>query len=726
MLRADAAIPDLDARTADTAVRRRGGRCELVLSVPGMHCGACMRTIETGLAAAPGVVEVRVNLTLRRVRVVWREGVTTAAAMLSALRTLGFDAHIPDPDREAAGDDARYRRLLLSLAVAGFAAGNIMLMSIAVWSGADASTRDLFHWLSALIAIPAVAVAGRPFFSGALAALAVRRLTMDVPISLAVILAVALSLVETARGGPHAYFDAAVGLLFFLLVGRTLDHLMRRRARGAATLLSRLAPRHALRVTGDGSVRDVDVAQVSAGEVLLVRPGDRIAVDGEVLDGPGLVDTAIVTGESAPVTLRTGDELSAGMLNLGDGFRMRATRPASESFVASVTRLMEAAEGARAGYRALSDRAAEVYVPAVHAVAVLAFLGWWAASGDAWHAARIAVAVLIITCPCALALAVPMVHVVAAGRLFAARILLKDGAALERLAAVTHVVLDKTGTITTGEARVADGGRIDAAALARAAGMARASSHPKARAIGALADARAITPDDCEGVSEHVGDGLEYRVDGQCFRLGRGDWAGRSDGDMVLGRDGEVLACFGFEEVLRPEVAGTVRALSGLGLGVEILSGDRSERVEVVAAAAGVERWRGEVPPGAKNARLGELQAAGERVLMVGDGLNDGPALGAAHASIAPSGACDVGRTAADLVYLGDSLGAVSSAVDCARRARTLMRQNLALAALYNLVAVPVAVAGLATPLVAALAMSLSSVLVTANALRLARRTEAG
>ena len=723
---ADAAVaggtPDLDARMAESAVRRGGGRCELVLSVPGIRCGACMRAIESGLAAAPGITEVRVNLSLRRVRVVWREGITTAVSVLQALEALGFEAHIPDPDREAAGDDARYRQLLLALAVAGFAAGNIMMMSIAVWSGADSSTRDLFHWLSALIAVPAVAIAGRPFFSGAVAALAVRRITMDVPISLAVILAVLLSLVETAGSGPHAYFDAAVGLLFFLLIGRTLDHLMRRRARSAATLLSRLAPDRTLRVGPEDAVEDVAVREVRPGDILLLRSGDRIPVDGEVIEGPVRIDAGIVTGESSLMTGETGHPLSAGMLNAGDGFRMRAARTASRSFVAEITRLMEAAEGTRARYRQLSEKAAGIYVPAVHAVAAATFVGWWLASGDPWLAASIAIAVLIITCPCALALAVPMVHVVAAGQMFRSGLLLRDGAALERLAEISHVVLDKTGTLTTGVVRVANPGTIGTDALALAAGLAQTSSHPKSRAICALARARGAARTVPGQPVEHVGLGIELATGEGVLRLGRAGWAGAGEGATVLGRDGTVLAAFEFEEVLRPGAAASAHALRAAGLGVEILSGDRPDKVACVAAAVGVADWKGGVRPEEKLARLAELGRRGEQVLMVGDGLNDGPSLSAAHASMAPSGACDVGRSAADLVFLGESLAVVPFAIDLASRARALMRQNLGLAVLYNLIAVPVAVAGLATPLVAAIAMSLSSVLVTANALRLSSR----
>ena len=699
------------------------GRRQLILSVPAVHCGACIRAIEAGLAAQPGILDVRVNLSLRRVRVVWREDTTTGAAVLAGLKRLGFEAHVPDPDREAAGDEARYRQLLLSLAVSGFAAGNVMLMSVAIWSGAEASTRDLFHWVSGLIAIPAVAVAGRPFFSSAAAAIAARRLNMDVPIALAVLLALVLSILETARGGPHAYFDAAVGLLFFLLIGRTLDHLMRRRARGAAVLLSRLAPRSAILVQSDGRLSDIALAALVPGDSVLVRPGDRVPVDGTVLEGPALLDVSIVTGESSPVSAAAGMCLSAGMLNLGTAFRLRATAPASESFIAGVTRLMEAAEGAKARYRRLSDRAAEIYAPAVHVVAAVTFLAWWLASGDPYHAAYSAIAVLIITCPCALALAVPIVHVVAASQLFRSGVLLKDGEALERLAQIDHVVLDKTGTLTTGTARVANADAIDDRALALAAGLSRISSHPLAQAICVLASARGIAPCALAPPREIAGFGLELADGAGTLRLGRAGWAGRASvdaaGTTILARNGTVLAVFDFDETPRPGIRAMVRSLTTRGINVEILSGDHAVKVGRMARAFGIPAWRAAVTPAGKQARLGELTASGCKVLMIGDGLNDGPALSAAHASMAPSEASDIGRNAADLVFLGDSLAAVPYAVDMACRAQAMMLQNLALALVYNLIAVPIAVTGLATPMVAAISMSLSSLVVTANAMRL-------
>ena len=698
---------------------------EVLFAVPDMHCGACMRAIERGLGGEAGVALARANLTQRRVRVVFDEARISADRVRDALAALGFPAEIPDRDAEAAGDEARYRRLLLSLAVAGFAAGNVMLLSVSVWAGADASTRDLFHWISAAIAIPAVLWAGRPFFASAAGALRARRLNMDVPISLALVLALLLSLAETAQGGEHAYFDAAVTLLFFLLIGRTLDHLMRRRAVGAAGLLARLAPREAVRIGPDGRETEAPVAELAVGDLLLVRTGERVPVDGTLLDEGASIDAALVSGEAEPVSPASGERLRSGVLNLGRAFRLRAVATADASFIAEMTRMMEAAESARLGYRRLSDRAAALYAPLVHGVAAATFALWWWLAGDPWQAAYTATAVLIITCPCALALAVPMVQVAASARLFRSGLLLRDGGALERLARIDRVLFDKTGTLTTGAPEIAGEQAIGDEALALAASLCRASTHPRSRAILELARWRGLAIPDRGAPAEIPGCGLELATPKGRLRLGRADWALAAPsadraGETILSRAGEAVASFRFEETLRDGAGAAIAALAKSGLESEIVSGDESARVARVAGRLAIRRFAGDARPGDKQARLAALAAEGQRALMVGDGLNDGPALSAAHASMAPSEAADIGRNAADIVFLGGNLMAVPYAVSLARRARALMGQNLALCVLYNLVAAPLAVMGFATPLVAAVAMSLSSLAVTANAMRLA------
>jgi Cu2+-exporting ATPase len=689
------------------------------LSVPGVHCGGCIRTVETALAQLPGVVQARVNLSTRRVTIRWRDD-APPAPFIATLNAVGYDAHLFEAGLQTRDDTQA--ELVRALAVAGFGASNIMLLSVSVWSGAEPATRDLFHWISALIALPTVAYAGRIFFRSAWRALSHGRTNMDVPISIGVLLAVGLSLYETIHSGAHAYFDASVTLLFFLLIGRTLDHVMRERARTAVKGLARLAARGALVVRDDGSRAYLPIDEIAPGMQILLSAGERVPVDARVVAGQSDLDCALVTGESLPQPALPGTALQAGTLNLTGPLTIAATAAAKDSFLAEMMRMMEAAEGGRSAYRRIADRAAQLYAPVVHLTALLTCIGWVLISGD-WHRAlTIAIAVLIITCPCALGLAVPMVQVVAARRLFEAGVMVRDGTALERLATIDRAVFDKTGTLTLGQPRLVNAGAVPPEALAVAAALAAHSRHPHSRALAAAGRSHATGATAFDSVNEWPGLGLEARSGATLYRLGRAGWAqaDASTGEQgtVLTRDGELLARFVFDDRLRPDAEAAVAALKAQGLAVEILSGDREAAVGPLAERLGVG-YRANVRPGDKTARIAALKADGHRPLMVGDGLNDAPALAAAHASMAPASAADVGRNAADLVFLRDSLEAVPQALTVAREAGRLIRQNLGIAVLYNLIAVPIAVAGLVTPLVAAIAMSGSSVLVVGNALRL-------
>jgi Cu2+-exporting ATPase len=545
---------------------------------------------------------------------------------------------------------------------------------------------------------------------------------MDVPISIGVLLAVGLSLYETVHSGAHAYFDASTTLLFFLLIGRTLDHLMRERARTAVKGLARLAARGALVLRDDGSRAYLPTDEIAPGMRILLAAGERVPVDARVLAGQSDLDCALVSGESLPQPAAPGTRLQAGILNLTGALTIEATAAAKDSFLAEMIRMMEAAEGGRSAYRRIADRAAQLYAPVVHLTALLTCIGWVLISGD-WHRAlTIAIAVLIITCPCALGLAVPMVQVVAARRLFEAGVMVRDGTALERLATIDRVVLDKTGTLTLGQPRLVDPGETSPQALAVAAALAAHSRHPYSRALAA-AGGSAAADIAFEAVTEHPGHGLEARDGDTVYRLGRAGWALGSatsdvDAGTVLTRDGMLLARFRFDDRLRPGAETAVPAMKMQGLAVEILSGDRDAAVRALAERLGVG-YRADVRPADKTARIAALTRDGGKPLMVGDGLNDAPALAAAHASMAPASAADVGRNAADLVFLRDSLEAVPQALAVARAAGRLIRQNLGIAVVYNLIAVPIAVLGFVTPLVAAIAMSGSSVLVVGNALRL-------
>ena len=475
-----------------------------------------------------------------------------------------------------------------------------MLFSVSIWSGANEATRDLFHWISALIALPAIVYAGRPFFRSAWRAVRVGRTNMDVPISIGVILASLLSLYETIVSGEHAYFDASITLLFFLLTGRVLDHLMRERARSAITNLAKLAPPGATRILEDGSREFVSLAEIQPGMILEIKAGQRSPVDATIVAGDSAFDLSIVNGESAPQSVGPGATIMAGAANVWSPVQVRADARSSESFLARMAAMMEAAEGAKTRQRRIADRAASVYAPVVHMLALATFAGWWALSGDLHAALLNAVAVLIITCPCALALAVPIVHVVAAGRLFAGGILMKDGAALERAAEVERVVFDKTGTLTFGKPYlVAQWGTLSEA-LDAAATLAGASTHPLSRAIVTSLGLRPISPGK---VTEVPGRGMEMQSGSGLWRLGTARWCGVADEADVTGtqvwltRDSQPLAWFRFADIVRPDAARAVTKLRRLGLGVTLLSGDRDDAVSGVAAQVGIADFRADLLP---------------------------------------------------------------------------------------------------------------------------------
>ncbi|MBO9654360.1 MAG: cadmium-translocating P-type ATPase [Agrobacterium tumefaciens] len=698
------------------------------LSVPDVYCGACITTIETALGRLRQVERARVNLSSKRVAIVWKEEVdgvrTDPADLARAILATGYRTHLFASGQDAS--DALRSQLIRAVALCGFASANIMLLSVSVWSGADAATRDMFHWISAMIAAPALIYGGRFFYQSAWNALKHGRTNMDVPIALAITLSYAVSLWETIHHGEHAWFDATVSLLFFLLIGRTLDHIMRDKARSAIAGLARLSPRGAT-VIGEDGVRDYrSLADIEPGMSIAIAAGDRVAVDAVVVSGSSDLDMSIVNGESAPRRVAAGDSLQAGTLNLTGSLIARVTASAKDSFLSEVIGLMEAAEGGRARYRRIADRAASYYSPVVHLLALVTFLGWGIFGGDWKQAMLIAIAVLIITCPCALGLAVPVVQVVAAGRLFRHGIMVKEGSAMERLAEIDTVLFDKTGTLTIGKPRLVDAGDIKPATMAIAAGLAAHSRHPLSKALYAAYGGPLPA---YEAVREIPGSGVEAETEAGSYRLGNRRFAcpdeviletGAARSEVVLSLDGRPLASFGFEDNPRAGAVAALRSLSVRGLLQEIVSGDRAAAVKAMAQRLGIGLWSADLSPKDKAARCAQLAGEGRKVLMVGDGINDAPALAAAHVSMAPATAADIGRQAADFVFMQEDLDAVPFAIETSQRAGRLIRQNFALAIGYNVIAVPIAIAGYATPMIAAIAMSTSSLIVVANALRLA------
>lgn len=705
------------------------GLVHLDLAVEGINCAGCMAKIERNLTSIPNVVSARVNLTDSRLSLEWREGALDPALFVKRLAELGYKAHPFKRDDTETREAQRAQALLRRLGVAAFAAMNVMMLSIPVWSGNLSDMlpeqRDFFHWLSALIVLPAAAYAAQPFFSSAWSALRTRGVNMDVPISIGIVLALTMSVVETVNHAEHAYFDAAIMLIAFLLAGRYLDQNMRRRTRAFAGNLAALKADTATKFISPTEIRTVAAAAIRPGDIVLLRPGERCAVDGNVIEGRSEIDQSLITGETLPVIAMPGSPVFAGTLVRSGTLRVRAAAASGDTLLAEISRLLDHALQARSHYLRLAERASRFYAPVVHATALLTMIGWLAYGATLHDSIVTAIAVLIITCPCALGLAIPAVQTVASGTLFDSGVLLNAGDAIERIAAIDRVVFDKTGTLTLPELDVANLASIPTDVVKLAGRLALSSRHPVAAAV-----ARAAGADEPLGdIEEEPGLGVRGYYEGQPVRLGRPSFCGADSlASEILSHDpeasvvafchGDAKFVFAVRQQMRPDAAAVVSSLNRLGIGVEIVSGDREPAVRLAAEVLGIHEWRAGVSPVDKIARIEELARQGCRVLMVGDGLNDAPALAAAHASMSPVSATHLSQAVADAVFLGDRLAPVLVAVKVSRKALHLMRQNLWLAVIYNVLAVPVAIAGLATPLIAAVAMSCSSVLVMLNALR--------
>ncbi len=710
------------------ALATDGGRTHLtLLAVPEMHCGGCMRKVESALAAVPGVESARANLSAKRVAIVTQSRSRTVEPYLAALRAVGFEATAlakADPDTSQAAQDGD---LLKRLGVAGFAAMNVMLLSVSVWSGQAGdmpqSLQTMFHWLSAIIALPAIGYAGQPFFQSARTALAAGRLNMDVPISLGVSLATGMSLFQTIRGSEQVYFDAAITLLFFLLIGRVLDQRMRVRAAGAAENLLGLRSPAASVVRADGRIERIATSDIVPGQRVRVTAGERIPVDGRIVEGTTEVDRSLMTGESMAQQATVGGLVHCGTINLAAPIEIEATAAAEDTLLADIARLMSTAEQARGRYVWLADRAARVYAPAVHILGAITFVGW-SLAGYGWEAALTStIAVLIITCPCALALAVPAVQVVATSCLFRRGVVIKAPDALERLSQVDTIAFDKTGTLTLGTPSLVNANEFEPQALAMAAALAAHSRHPYSLAVSAAARQRGLIVATAIGVNEVPGSGLCGAVDGVNVVLGSATFcdvsASTSTEPTIWVRLGSTAAiALRFHDALRPDAVETLQHLRGSGYNIEILSGDSRGAVEPVAGRLGIDAWQAEMRPADKVARIEDLKRSGRKVLMVGDGLNDAPALATGHASLSPATAADISQTTADAIFQGQRLAPIIDLLVVAKAAQRRALENFAIAIGYNVVFVPLAMAGWITPLIAAIAMSASSIAVTLNAQR--------
>ena len=709
------------------------GRFNLELAVEGISSADAIAEIESGLASIPGLTHARLNFTTRRLTTEWIRADCDPSPAIRTLERLGYRV-APFMGDAAENEEDRYTRWLLRcLAVSGFAAVNVMLLSVSVWAGnvtdITPETRDLFHWLSALIALPAAGFSGQPFFYKALRALRQGDMTMDVPISIGITLALGMSVFETAHHAEHAYFDSALMLIFFLLLGRVLDHAMRKRTRSAAANLAALRIPVASKINAEGYVSEVPSDVLVAGDLILVAAGSRIAADGVVETGQSRIDASLMTGETELAVVKPGDLVHAGTLNQHGALTIRVTAAGSRTLLSDIEKLIDEALTNRSRYVQLADQIARIYAPIVHIAAALTAMMWITLGSSVHDALVVAIAVLIITCPCALALAAPVVQVLTAGALFQKGMIIRSGDMIERMAEIDTIIFDKTGTLTLPEPSLIDAGQLSNDALLIAGRLALSSHHPLARAVSEAVREKRNRLEPYPDAQEITGSGIRCIIDGVEARLGSPSfcnvtvpvWNGSSS--YLAFRHGSEAGLISVGQSLRPDAVETIKRLKANGYQVMILSGDHSDIVRKVASELGIPDWRGHVLPKGKRDLLMVMKEQGHKVLMVGDGLNDAPALAAATASLSPATGADVTQAAADAIFTGKRLSPVFDMLMLTRKGKRVMIENFGLALIYNLIAVPLAVLGYVTPLIAAAAMSGSSVIVALNALR-ARRAE--
>ena len=700
---------------------------QLQFMVEGVHCAACMARIEGAMNHVDGVEQARLNLSTKRLTLTWKGPLTIAENAVSAANKAGYGLTPYDPvilERKA---DADERFLLKCVAVAGFASMNVMLLSVSLWAGAGGETRMFFQWISALIVLPALTYAGRPYFYAAYNGITHKRLGMDVPISVALILTSAISLYDTVVGAGETYFESAIMLLFFLLIGRYLEARVKGRSRNAAEHLLGLQHTFVAVQGEDGKVMLTQSAEVPLGSIVLWRQGERLGVDGILESESASADTSVLTGESLPRSVRKHEAVQAGLVNRGASVTVKTTAVGQGTVLAELARLVDNATTVKNAYTRLADRISRSYAPLVHTLALATFTVCMLVGIDGHESVLRAAAVLIVTCPCALALAVPTVQVALMGRMLRSGIILKSGEALEKLATITHVILDKTGTLTLGKPRLMGGG--SEAQRKLAARMAIHSQHPLSVALAHHGEVVTPLPD----VEEIAGKGLKAVYKGETLLLGSAKLCGvKEPKDMPdvprvwFAQGSKTPVMFTFDDPLRADAVAAVEALRRLEINVQVLSGDRTETVETVAANVGIHGFEGEATPQRKQEVLAKMARQGCVTMMVGDGLNDAPSLALAPVGVSFGQASDLAKLSADVILQRENLMALPLLVKLAQKAKRAVWQNVSISLAYNMVTIPLAMMGYITPMYAALAMSASSLMVVTNAALAGRGKDVG
>jgi Cu2+-exporting ATPase len=725
---------DRDDLQKNFVYQQAGEEREASLILEGIVCAACVWLNERHVKALPGVLDFAVNYSTHRARVRWDNRRIRLSEILEAISAIGYHAHPFDPGRQEQLYKQERRQALRRLAVAGLGMMQVMMLAVALYSGADEGMteglRSFLRWVSLLITVPVILYSARTFFTSAWRDMKRHQPGMDVPVSLAIGAAFLASAWSTLRGTGEIYFDSVTMFTFFLLAGRFLEMGARHRAGQAAEELVKLLPATAARLTEAGEER-VPVTDLASGDRVLVRPGESVPADGRVVDGRSSVDESLLTGESLPQTRKQGDLLVGGTVNTESPLIMEIEQVGEATVLSAIVRLLDRAQTEKPSVARIADRVAGWFVGGLLLVATAVATWWWL--HDPEHAFAVTLSVLVVTCPCALSLATPAAVTAATGALTRLGVLTTRGHALETLARASHVIFDKTGTLTEGRLRLervellGTVNRTDC--LQFAAALEQHSEHPIARALCAE------TSDglQAENVTAQAGLGIEGWIAGQRYRIGIPEFVlelqgeAKADGKtgaegqagVLLGNDQGLLAHFTFADRLRERAAETVHRLKNLGIEVELLSGDQSSTVQAVADELGIDQFESRCRPEDKLARIHVLQQQGAVVAMVGDGVNDAPVLAGAQVSLAMGGGTQLAHASADMVLLSEQLPHLVTAIRASRRTLAVIRQNLAWALVYNLVALPLAAAGWIAPWMAAIGMSTSSLVVVINALRL-------
>lgn len=700
------------------------------LMVQGLHCAACVWLIENILKKQKNVLTTRINLSKKTLFLRWKGDVSDGENLTHLINQLGYKL-LPFDQKIINNAEKKYSdSILRALAVAGFGAGNVMLISLSLWfsdmSQMGENMRNLLYFFSALIALPVIVFSSRPFFISAYNSVKRGYPNMDLAISIAISLISIVSLIQTFEGANHIYFDSAVMLIFFLLIGRYLDLKARKKAFRIATEFTLLAASFG-RVEHNNKVKIIPSQDLKEGMILLVATGEKIAADGVVIDGESEIDTALITGETMPKKVTKGCEVYAGTINMGPALQVKITKTANNSLLSKIIALSQKVENNKNYYVRLSDKLAKFYIPIVHILALATFALWYKLG---WQVALTnATAVLIITCPCALALAIPIVQTIAISNFIKNGVLVKSGDALEKLPKIDVIVFDKTGSLTIGAPKLVDVKLLNQSDITNyhqlAASLAKNSKHPISKAILESYDGNLTNLT----ITEKAGLGIEANYNNQILRLGRKDFCNIKsefvdDSDYLksFAKFGDLEMVFFFEDATKTDAKTTIKNLQKIGKEIILLSGDSKKAVTKTAQELAISNFHFEKTPIAKVEFLKKLKAKSKSFIMVGDGLNDAPALALSDVSISFCKASDISQNIADIVIQGQKLQPINNLIKSSNKSISLMKQNLAIALIYNLIAIPYAISGNVVPLVAALAMSSSSLLVLFNSLRMAQK----